>query len=584
MSTEFIVTGNKIEFLVKGTNHEFSLVGTGPQGVPGPIGPTGPQGPQGLTGPTGPQGATGPQGPTGATGPRGLKGDTGPEGPPGIGTMGPQGPKGDSFVFKGEYSSVIEYYENEVVEYNGSSYISIINSNSNNQPNISPDEWTLMVSKGDTGPTGPQGPSGTSDHNLLTNLNSDGHAQYLNLNGRLGGQTINDTITINLDLKFTTNSVIFKNNEKFIHTSGGGGGGDVNENTFIGYKAGNSFTGNGYANTIIGKGAGRFLNGSGVDSRSNTVVGYNAFEGATTASFNTIFGTASGTAITTQTRNTFLGYHSGIFATTSGAVAIGDRALAGAATGVDNMVAIGILALNANTTGVRNTVVGAESFEFLTTNSDNTGLGYKAGFAITGEQNTFVGSNVATNSGTGSYNTFVGARSGITITTGNTNSGFGREAGLSVTTGRENTFLGSNSGAALTSGHNNIFVGRLSGKNITTGSNNIFIGWNIDATSATVSNVLNIGNLIFGLGIDGSGTTLSSGRIGIGISSPVASAKFQVQSTTQGFLPPVMTAAQASAISSPAEGLMLYVTDTNGTFTVKGWWGFNGTIWQQLNN
>jgi len=63
-----------------------------------------------------------------------------------------------------------------------------------------------------------------------------------------------------------------------------------------------------------------------------------------------------------------------------------------------------------------------------------------------------------------------------------------------------------------------------------------------------------------------------------------ASAKVSIASTTQGFLPPRMTATQGSAISSPAEGLLIYVTDTNGTFTAKGWWGYDGSAWQKLNN
>lgn len=62
------------------------------------------------------------------------------------------------------------------------------------------------------------------------------------------------------------------------------------------------------------------------------------------------------------------------------------------------------------------------------------------------------------------------------------------------------------------------------------------------------------------------------------------SAAFQVTSTTKGMLPPKLTASEASAIASPAEGLMLYVTNTNGTFTSKGWWGFNGATWEKLNN
>ncbi len=91
-----------------------------------------------------------------------------------------------------------------------------------------------------------------------------------------------------------------------------------------------------------------------------------------------------------------------------------------------------------------------------------------------------------------------------------------------------------------------------------------------------------------------SGTTLQSltdrwyvkGNTGIlaNTSSPSASAAFQVNSTTQGILPPRMTGAQAEAISSPAEGLLIYSTDgTGATITSKGWWGYDGTNWVKLN-
>lgn len=75
----------------------------------------------------------------------------------------------------------------------------------------------------------------------------------------------------------------------------------------------------------------------------------------------------------------------------------------------------------------------------------------------------------------------------------------------------------------------------------------------------------------------------STNDVGIG-ASPSASAKLEVSSTTQGFLPPRMTATQASAISTPAQGLLLFVSDTNGTFTSVGWWGYNGSTWEKLNN
>lgn len=53
-----------------------------------------------------------------------------------------------------------------------------------------------------------------------------------------------------------------------------------------------------------------------------------------------------------------------------------------------------------------------------------------------------------------------------------------------------------------------------------------------------------------------------------------ASAKVQIDSTTQGFLPPRMTNAERTAIASPAVGLMVYCTDTvEGLYIYKsmGW-------------
>jgi hypothetical protein len=76
----------------------------------------------------------------------------------------------------------------------------------------------------------------------------------------------------------------------------------------------------------------------------------------------------------------------------------------------------------------------------------------------------------------------------------------------------------------------------------------------------------------------------TSGNTLIGTSTDNASAILNVSSTTQGFLPPRMTGAQAELINSPAEGLMIYSTNGNGTtITSKGWWGFDGTNWVKLN-
>lgn len=68
-------------------------------------------------------------------------------------------------------------------------------------------------------------------------------------------------------------------------------------------------------------------------------------------------------------------------------------------------------------------------------------------------------------------------------------------------------------------------------------------------------------------------------QTGIGTRNPDGSAQLEVSSTNKGFLPPRMTAAQRTAISSPATGLLVYQTD--GT---SGYYFFDGAIWSSLNS
>lgn len=68
-------------------------------------------------------------------------------------------------------------------------------------------------------------------------------------------------------------------------------------------------------------------------------------------------------------------------------------------------------------------------------------------------------------------------------------------------------------------------------------------------------------------------------NVGIGTTSPNASAQLDVSSTNSGFLPPRMTYAQRNAIVNPAAGLIVYCTDcANGEMQY-----FNGTSWINMS-
>ncbi len=64
-----------------------------------------------------------------------------------------------------------------------------------------------------------------------------------------------------------------------------------------------------------------------------------------------------------------------------------------------------------------------------------------------------------------------------------------------------------------------------------------------------------------------------SQRVGIGTTTPHASALLEIKSTNSGVLVPRMTSAQRIAITIPAQGLLVYDLDTNS------FWFYSGTSW-----
>jgi hypothetical protein len=70
----------------------------------------------------------------------------------------------------------------------------------------------------------------------------------------------------------------------------------------------------------------------------------------------------------------------------------------------------------------------------------------------------------------------------------------------------------------------------------------------------------------------------NAGNIGMGTTSPNVSAKLDVNSTTQGFLPPVMTTAQKTAIGSPSKGLIVFDSSLNKLCV------YSGTSWETITS
>jgi len=67
--------------------------------------------------------------------------------------------------------------------------------------------------------------------------------------------------------------------------------------------------------------------------------------------------------------------------------------------------------------------------------------------------------------------------------------------------------------------------------------------------------------------------------VGIGTSTPQASAKLEVNSTTSGLLLPRMTFAQRNQIPAPAQALMVYCTDCGSVGEMQL---FNGVSWTKF--
>ena len=132
-------------------------------------------------------------------------------------------------------------------------------------------------------------------------------------------------------------------------------------------------------------------------------------------------------------------------------------------------------------------------------------------------------------------------------------------------------FNGNESGIRMTNGSGG--TGRFSGITFTGGGNT-------EGFFGVVQNASSLAEFVFqtynGSAYGERMRITSGGSIGIGTQTPTASAILQIDSTTQGFLPPRMTTTQKNAIGTPAAGLQVYDSTTNTPNY------YNGTAWVAL--
>jgi trimeric autotransporter adhesin len=258
---------------------------------------------------------------------------------------------------------------------------------------------------------------------------------------------------------------------------------------------------------------------------SNTDWNYNIGIGTSSLGNNTTWGSNIGIGISALGLNTTGQYNLGmgwyaLYANTTGNynIALGGNLQEN--TSWSYNTALWFAALEFNTIGGRNVAIWRSTLSSNISWSWNVAMGDNAlYFNSTWSLNVAIGE---LSGGRWSFSTALGAWAGRIY--GDFNVFVGKDAGyIGVgSSSSENTIIGARAWYNMTSSSSgwNILLWFQAGESLTTGSRNIVIWYNLDTSTATTNNTLNIGNIIFGNAINGENTTLSTGNIGIGTSAP----------------------------------------------------------------
>lgn len=166
------------------------------------------------------------------------------------------------------------------------------------------------------------------------------------------------------------------------------------------------------------------------------------------------------------------------------------------------------------------------------------------------------GSLAALTDGDNSVALGVNALNDITTAGNATAVGYGA---LSAATGTGNTALGYTAGSSNVTGFNNTFLGTSTSSSSSNLSNASAIGYGAEVTA---SNSIQLGNN-FVTNVNTAGGITTGGSVGVGTTTPNASAILDLTSTSKGVLVPRMTTSERNSIVSAPEGLLIYNTTSN---------------------
>ncbi|MFH6967689.1 beta strand repeat-containing protein [Flavobacterium sp. FlaQc-28] len=344
------------------------------------------------------------------------------------------------------------------------------------------------------------------------------------------------------------------------------------------------------------------LTGSGLNVTNATAIGYNAKVGA---SNSMVLGGTGSDAVKVGIGNTI---PSNTLHITSTADPIRAEGLQAGNSATDSFVvatATGILrtvtASNANfwrmtgNGGTDSTVnflgtTDGQSLIFKINNvksgilsqSGVTAFGHKALSNSVGTNNTAFGHATLMSTSSGTGNVAVGYRA-LEANTGNYNNAVGVGALLVNNSGNQNVGMGNSALGTFASGTGNTALGYQAGANIASGSQNIIIGNTVDlfplAPTTGGSNRLNIGNAIYGTGVNNLSTLAKAAKIGINIDTPQNTLHVSPQAV--GIDDPVRIDGLLASVATTDN---VVVVDATGVLKTRSSAPLNTNNWNILGN